>query len=326
MSRETREWLNSNILTGFDYKTWHHTEGVSKVFAGAIPLDEASALMPTYVEELPDAIPNHKKIIPVRDGQFFLDGDGVAAYAVHGRTSYAMHQPIETVLPDSDNVLLAQSLISCGVLRNGMQVWAQYGSPDEVQTSTGVRFTVKLLVTTAADGGVSGFKFVKQFSECDNTLEIAKREKGVEGKAKGSVRHTRYSVLRVENMRREFGLLGDIGVDAEAEILADVQHKVSAKEVDAFLAELFPATVVKEPIPRTTASEERKRDAVMKWANHQFAPWKGTAFGLLQSFDAANRWDFKQSGDLNERNMNKVIVGDFDRDLARARRVLTSVQ
>jgi len=320
MSSETVQWLNENVLTGYGHTPWHFVEGESTPpFAGAVPLQAALNMCPVYVSRPEGYLADDGSFVADEGRQRILavrGGKAMGLGSVHGE-GYAIHQPSDTVLG------LLEEMVSFGVLREGQGVWAQYGHPDVVTTPEGVRFQAKILATTGADGFSSSLREVVTLAECDNTLAAAMNE--TEGRRE-SVRHTRLSVPRVEDMRARFGLLDEVVDSFAATIAADVRNELTTSQVDRFLSKMFPLTAPGvEVVPRSTATQKRKRDAVSAWYTGKFAGWKGTEFGILQAFDAAARWDFKVSGNAQEANMVKVISGEWDQQMSSARKALRQV-
>jgi len=354
MTQENIQDLNRNVLMGYGQVPWHLwgkttqevdtyeqalalPEGTFAIYSGAIPQEAVEALMPHYAEKEffyengageVESDPTKTVTYPMRDGL------QIARYPkVIGKDTYAIHQPMDTIIAEAGSPL-ADQLISAGTLKEGYQVWAQYGNADEVVTPEGVSAMFKLVCATSIGLGSTIFKHCTTLIQCDNTLTWGLGEEN--DKPEERVRHTSRSSYKVEKAREEFYMtaseqlraLDDYQASALERITSDVQWEVTDKEVEAFFKTQFPQAerFVDEAVPSKTKNQDRKLDGVLSWYNGKFEPYKGTAFGLLQSFDAANRWSFRDKDEGKaDLNMQKVISSSWDADLNRARNALIAV-
>lgn len=323
MSMETLDALRSNTIQGYGVKAWHFREGVSpEPYPGPIPESAIEGLFPTIVEvaagyRMPASITPDGVApggwVAYEDAKVLLRGDTDAPLAVVGK-DYTVHQYYATL---GDMGLPAAS---AGLLNEGRHAWVQYGTADTVTTPENVRFATKLLCVTSANGSLATqMRYVTTLAVCDNTLGAALREGRDTARR---VRHTRFSVPRVDDMRRAFGLLPDVAEQVAASIHRDTRVRVDRRQVEAFLAELFP---VPGEAGRSRTIAENKQSAVRHRLYTMWGDYAGTRFGVLQAVDTARRWDFRKSGDLQEHNMRKVISGEFDGEFEKAARVLDAV-
>ena len=328
MSNETMQTLRTNTVQGFGVKAWHYRQGISsQPYPGAVPEDVVAGMFPQIVE-----VPNGYQAPPeitadgVSAGEWIenpehktlLRGDTNAPLAVVGK-DYGVHQYAPTLLG------MGLPVACAGILREGRHAWVQYGTADEVTTADNVRFTTKLLCVTSADGSLATqMRYVATLAVCDNTLSAALRE-GSDTVQR--VRHTRLSVPRVEDMRRAFGLIDEVAEEAAEGITAQVRTTVSDAQISALLDRLLPNSV--PGVAKTSRSRsiaEGKRTAIQRRYRGMWADYKGTEFGILQAIDTASRWDFKKSGDKQENNMQKIVGGEFDANMKKARAHLAAIQ
>lgn len=316
MSAETIETLNRNTVQGYGVKAWHFKEGVSREpFPDAVPETVVSDLFPRLVEtSIGHQAPGGDWVIdPTSKGLTREDtGDllGIVSEA------YAPHQYAETLLG------MGLPIASAGLLRGGRHAWVQYGTADTVVTPENVKFTTKLLTVTSADATLATqFRYVTTLAVCDNTLASALKE----GKdTVQRVRHTRFSVPRVDSMRNAFGLIDNVAESVTENISRQIDTTVTDEQISKFLDSLLPASMDSSDVEgRAKTIAVNKRNAVEKRRQTMWAEFANTQFGLLQALDTAARWDFRTTD--TEKVMSKTISGEFDRGMADASKVLDLV-
>ncbi|MFN2562293.1 MAG: DUF932 domain-containing protein [Jatrophihabitans sp.] len=146
---------------------------------------------------------------------------------------YALHQ-YRAWLLDNLARLLDDGLFisSAGLLNEGRIAWVELEAPENLVTKTGVAFRPHLLVCTSHDQSfASTYKRVQTVIVCDNTLALARGERGAQVK----VRHTRNSSLNIATARDALQIVFDSGAEFAAEIDHLVDTTVTDEHWEAFL-------------------------------------------------------------------------------------------
>lgn len=220
---------------------------------------------------------------------------------------YALHQ-YRTWLLDNLARLLDDGLFigSAGLLNEGRIAWVQLETPDNVVTKTGVEFRPHLLACTSHDQSVaSTYKRVQTVVVCDNTLAMARGERGDQVK----VRHTRNSSLNIATARDALQIVFDSGTKFAAEIDRLVETTVTEPQWHAFLDAHVPMPT-EEGRSRTLAIT--KRDTLLKlwYYDVRVAPWRRTAYGVLQATNTYNQHEATVRGTTRpERTLLRAIDG-----------------
>lgn len=155
---------------------------------------------------------------------------------------------------------------------------------------------------------------------CHNTMAAGLAEHGQQVKIKDS----RYSKLCLAEARQALNIVCEIADDFAAEVARLCRTDVSSAEWAAFLD-------VHPPIPaesvRTMA--ETKRDTLTRLWNHdvRVAPWRGTAWGVLQAVNTYTHHEQTVRGTGRvERNVLRTVTGGVDELDHTTVRVLTAVR
>jgi phage/plasmid-like protein (TIGR03299 family) len=337
MSRETINWLNTNVLVGMTDKrgnAWHYRadeQGAeSNHYAGAIPVAdverrlfdweplEGPVYFPVTTGITPDGkdvvayteIPSKKRIYPSND-ETHTFGLFAPTYQAHGFKEWLIGN-VSNILTDTLNIS------SAGLLRNRAVAWVEISVPENVETPEGITFRPNLLATTSLDGTIATtYKRTTTMTVCDNTMAMALAEDGQTYKR----RHTSKSNSKAEQDRARETL--DMLTGAADAISAELQRLCEWTISDVQMAEVIRLDAVDKKtgkLPETKTGitvMNRKHDELMAlYRNDQrVAPWKGTAFGVLQTF---NTWEHHVKGTRGEtsradRNMMAAINGETDR-------------
>lgn len=308
MSQESLQWLNENVITGYGVKPWHYREGISREpFDGPIPESVLASFFPVIAERAEQWVDAHGNTRGDHERKRLVRQDAEESLAVVG-AGYIPHQYRDTLCG------LGLPYASAGMLRKGALAWVQCGDGDTVTTKDNVRFSSKLLVATSCDGSyATQFRRVTTLVVCDNTLAQATLQN--EGTVT-KIRHTSNSLARIDIARREYGLL-DAGSEAVASgITGLIQVEITDAQIDKFLTDLLePKHDEGRKTPKTVTA---KRDAIEHWLDGAWSDYRNTAFGVLQSVDAASRWDYATSKQTPaERTAQYTLLGRFDTQYAR---------
>src|SRR5664279_4644549 len=307
MSKESLEWLNRNTLIGFTdkrSKAWHYraSEQGSEPnhYPGAIPVaDVKRRLFSWQALELPISIE-----IPTDVGTMTTISDegmpirfqrvpgrkAIAAsddYSVLGvfKDGYQPHQYEDWLLNNVAKILDDNlSISSAGLLRNRAVAWVEVSVPDNITTPEGVVFRPNLLATTSFDGSLATtFKRTITETVCDNTMSIALTEKG--GQLK--FRHSRNSTARIADARAALDIVYSAADDFSAQVARLTSQRVTEAQWQGILDKLVPNQTDSKR-GNTMADTKRAELNQLYFHDDRVAPWKDTAFGIVQAF---NTWE-----------------------------------
>jgi phage/plasmid-like protein (TIGR03299 family) len=322
MSKETATWLNQNTLIGFTDKrghAWHYRANEQGAepnhYPGAVPVADvkrrlfaweavegtlaATVLSADGVLVVQD--PERKAIVRPDTGVIlgvFKDG-----YTIHQYQEWLL----ETVAQLLDDEL---SIGSAGLLKGGGVAWVSVEVPDTITTPEGVTFRPNLLAATSHDGSLSTtFQRVVTNTVCDNTMSAALSEGGPRLK----VKHSRYSRIRLQGARDALALVHTVAEDFAAQVAQLSAVKVSERQFATFLDGLIP--LASDASQRSRTMAENKRESYMRLWSHdsRVAPWRGTAYGVLQAVNTHEHHEGIVRGmDRAERNMLRAATGGID--------------
>jgi phage/plasmid-like protein (TIGR03299 family) len=321
VSRETYEWLNTNILVGYtDSKgtAWHYKieyqSGEPNHYPGAIPLDDVERRLFNF------EFVKRPVFYQMEDGTFVPSTEGRYGQLTSDtnedigsfKSGYEGHAYREWLL---ENVALALDdareelgIGSAGLLRKRGVAFVSIEVPENIVTPEGVEFRPNLLATTSFDGTVATtYKRCNTRVVCDNTNELALSEIGQEFKAK----HTRYSGFKIHNAREALNIVHTMSDDFAREVAELTSWKVSDTQYEALLTRLVP---INDELSKAgiTRAENKRNDLLSLWRmDERVAPWKGTAFGAVQAFNTWNHHfaTIRKGVPRGVRNMENVLNG-----------------
>jgi phage/plasmid-like protein (TIGR03299 family) len=324
MSAETSTTLNQSTLIGHTDKrghAWHYRaedQGAeSNHYPGAIPVEDvrrrlfywhavegdltATALTPDGVVTTRDE--QRKAIMHPVTGRVF---------GIFGRESYKVHQFDQWLLEEVATILDDTLTIgSAGVLKQGALAWVSIEVPETITTPEGVAFRPNLLATTAHDGSLATtYKRVVTNVVCDNTHAAALREDGQQFK----VKHSRNSLNALTNVRDALAIVHQTAEDFMSEVATLSAQRVSDFTWTKFLDAYAPLNDDQSGRSRTMA--ENKRDSLNRLYNHdaRVAPWRGTAWGVVQAVNTmVHHEGIVRGTSREERNMLRAVTGGADK-------------
>lgn len=333
MSRETMQWLNTMTLIGFTEKrgkAWHYKATVqgeeSNHYEQAVPIEDVHRRLFNWkAVEVPASVQVRGYLITDPDKKFIVrpvgslgDGDTGAILSMFSE-GYQIH-PYDEWLLEQVSLILDDSLSigSAGLLRGGGQAWVSVEVPENFKSPSDIEFRPNLLAATSLDGSMSTtYKRCITNVVCDNTMSIGLGESGQEFK----VRHTRHSNNKLTDIRAALELVHHTADQflAHTEKLTNID--VSNTEFHQFL-ELDPTTAYKLPngAPKEgaglTRAENKRGEMWDLWFHDsRVAPWKNTAWGVVQSVNTYQHHKVgKKYTDAKraESNMRKTLTGGFD--------------
>lgn len=331
MSKETSAWLNQNTLIGFTDKrghAWHYRASDQGAepnhYHGQVPVaDVQRRLFGWEAESCPlQAIREGGTTLAIPDKQAIVRSDTGEVLGLFS-DGYQPH-PYREWLLDNVGSLLDDGLSigSAGLLDRGGIAWVSVEVPETMTTPEGVAYRPHLLATTSFNGKVATtYKRVVQLVVCDNTLNIARHERGQQFK----VKHTRNSGLKLAEARDALNLIYESGDAFAAEVKQLCETTVTDQQWSAFLDAHVP---IPEKGNARSIAERKRGELVKLWTwDGRVAPWKNTAFGVLQ---AANTYDHHIGTVRNvnaraERNMLNALDGTTDKTDAEVLRVLGTI-
>lgn len=334
MSQENSIWLNTMTLIGFVLKrgkAWHYraeSQGdESNHYDGAIPVEDVGRRLFNFEVEERDvyvsmggnnadgSTPTRR--VPDRKAMVALDNGDVLGIFKGG---YKGHLYQEWLIDHISELLDdGLSIGSAGLLKTRAQAWVQVEMPDNITTPEGVVFRPTLLAATSFDGSISttyGRKVTNVV--CDNTMSAALSEAGQQLK----IKHTRNSALRIADAREALAIVHTMADDFAAEVAQLTAQKISSNAFQRVLDQVIPRP---DDEGRGQSIADRKRGEIVNlYANDdRCAPWAGTAYGVLQTFNTWQHHVATVKGEKTraQRNYERAItnVGEnFDRQILQA--------
>jgi len=328
MSQESSNWLNTMTLVGFTSKrgqAWHYRAedqgDEPNHYPEAIPVDDVlrrlfdfTVVEAKVLYELPDGriVPSQaeRKGMLASDNAFdmgvFMDG-----YQGHSYQEWLLSN-VATILDDD------LGIASAGLLKKRGQAWVQVEVP-ETLSACGFEYRPSLLAATSFDGSLASTYGRKvQAVVCDNTLNAAMGEAGQSLK----IKHTKNSGIRIKDAREALAIVHTMGEDFAQEVEALTATAVSEAAFQRVLDLVLP---LPDPTQKVKSSNPRKRNEIVQLyrADERCAPWAGTAFGVLQTFNTWQHHVATVKGDKGrvQRNYERAItnVGQrFDAEILTA--------
>ena len=213
---------------------------------------------------------------------------------------------------------------SAGLLYNGAVAWAQIEFPETVDGPGGIKHRPFFTAATAMNGSMSStYQRGSQLVVCDNTFEAAMRENADRVK----VAHTRFSLGKLGNVQQALRIMHE-GTDAvNAEFEAMLGNTVSDHEWDLFLDAHLGERPREDGRGRTNYDNKRSELGTLYTSDERVAPWKGTEFGVVQAVSTYEHHIATVKGmDRGQRNMDKMIKGEWAKSAARVSKQLAAVQ
>lgn len=364
MSKETQEWLENNILIGdtdlrgnaWWYRGTDRKDGSSNHYPGAIPVNDIRqklfdwepvsvpmfAKVPATADQADEPMVSYDIHItengtPYREYYRFVErpnrqnitasDDYEMDFGVF-KPGYQIHGFNEWLVKNVENLIDGDIHVSsAGMLKGRAVAWVEL-SLSEQHTVADFPFRPHLLAYTSLDGSLATTYGRKvQATVCDNTLAAAIGEKGQTIKYK----HSKYSTVKLASARDAVGLVVATADDFHKEMEELLAWKVDDRQFTKVLDKLIPLSDEKgKPLSKmavTKATDKRERIAGMYRNDIRCAPWSGTAFGVVQTF---NTWEHHEKPTRGqtvraERNMLAAVNGDVEKQTAEVMQALCAV-
>lgn len=314
MSKETSAWLNTMTLIGFTSQrgnAWHYREEDQGTepnhYADAIPVDDVLRRLFNFtVEETPLYIRGNGGYVEVENRKAMVTSDTSDVLGIF-KGGYSGHAYKEWLIENVASILDDDLGIgSAGLLRNRAQAWVSIEVPETITTPEGIEFRPNLVACTSFDGSLATtYKRTVGIVVCDNTLSGALGEEGQAFK----VKHSRYSAMKIADAREALAIVHSMGEAFAAEVAELCATKVS----DAAWRKVLDIVI---PLPedegRGLTMANNKRDEVINLyrSDARCAPWTGTAYGVLQTFNTWNHHyaSVRKGVPRVVRNMENVVT------------------
>lgn len=307
MTQENMDTLRRNILKGYAEKSkaWHYDASNADSVANHV---EGPLSRELIIERLFNFSIDERPIyIPADDGTFRLvegrkamvTSDTLETLGVF-KSGYKGHD-YTTALLDKLQHLVGEGVGygTAGLLKNRAVAFVQLELPNNFDTKEGVKFRPNLGAATSFDGSLAT-TYKRGFTVwvCDNTLSAGLSEDGQQFK----VKHSKYSGFKLDNARAALDLIETTAQQASEEITKLCQWEVTDKQFQDFLAKLSPVPELKEgdnTRGRTLAISKAETIRELYETDERAAPWRGTAFGVLQATNTYNQHEAPQRGGVD---------------------------
>ena len=313
MSKETREWLNTQTLIGFTDErgnAWHYQAALqgseSNHYTGEVPVEDVERrLFDWEAVSIPHTYEWNGEVRDT-DRQDIVRSDNGDLLGVFS-DGYRPHQYKPWLLDNVATILDDELRIgSAGLLKNGAQAWVSVEVPENIETPEGVIFRPNLIACTSFDGSLATtYKRTATVVVCDNTLRAGLNNAG----GLWRVKHTTNSLDQIANAREALEIVYTTADDFAAEVKRLCEIEVSDADFNKVLNAIAP--LPKEE-GRSLTFALKKQDALFKLyrSDERVTPWAGTAFGVLQ---AVNTYSHHIKGvkgaSRTQRNREAALTG-----------------
>jgi phage/plasmid-like protein (TIGR03299 family) len=347
MSQETLNWLNENVLVGMTTQrgnAWHYRAdlqtGEGNHYPGPIPVEDVqrrlfgwSAQPRRVAVEVPANIDDCTHIADDGTPMKWViqdDRQAIAASDNHHvfnlfKSGYQPHNFNEWLLDTVAQILDDDLVISsAGLLRGRAVAWVEVSVPETIIGAAGVAFRPNLVACTSHDGTLATtFKRTITATVCDNTLSAALGEAGQQFKA----RHSKYSGLKLGKARDALNIVHNTADAFNAEVERLTSWKISDVQMKTVIDTLVPIDPNGSKAGQTQALNKQCQLWNLLLNDQRVAPWRGTAFGVVQAF---NTWEHHVKGTRGgtqraERNMFAALDGTTEKSDAEVLKVLAAV-
>ena len=335
MSRETLNDLQTNTLIGYTAKrgtAWHYRADLQgdepNHYETAVPVEDVlrrlfnwqavslplRAELPCDVSEAQDIDVNGDPVtlISLPHYQAIGRSDNGEVFRIF-KDTYSIHQYDEWLIKTLSNIIDDDLNIgSAGVLQGGGVAWVSIEMPENI-TVADYEFRPQILATTSHNGTIATtFKLVSTIVVCDNTLEIARGEKGNQFKA----RHSKHSGFKLANAREALQIMHTNANEFSAEIDRLTKIVVTDRVWERLLNDLAPVPKEEDTSKAAVTRAENKRAKLINLYENdeRAAPWKGTGLGVLQTFNTYAHHFAGTDERRVERNMLGALNGKISQD------------
>lgn len=210
---------------------------------------------------------------------------------------------------------------SAGLLAKGGRAWVEFSLPETLHDpKSGFSYRPNLLKADSMDGTLSMTTArTINATVCDNTMTWNLLEAGKAGLLFKRKHTSGFGDLQDE--RDALGILEQTNDEFVSELHALIEREVTEKQVIQVLDIIMPVPS-DEGRGRTFAQNKRDQWMNVYTSDPMASPWKGTAFGVVQTHNTYDHWFTPVRGTgRSERNMWRAINGkrmETDREIVSA--------
>lgn len=323
--------LNSQILVGFGRSAM---QANATQYDGAVPLDVIAndlfgwnavpAPVFTSFNGRPQSVPG--MVANLRSDTGDVLGLVSDRYAIHQyRTS--LLDNVRAIVGGSSELAIG----SAGTNRNGAVGWLSLSLPNTRTTAEGVEYLPNLIAYSSHDGTLATeYRRSVLNMVCNNQMgTMLKMDAGqAQGMSKIRVKHTRNSLLRIEDARHALGILAETSDAFADEVRELCQLSVTERDWETILDELAPLAPFGSTARAATLADNKRGALDALWTNDaRVSPWRNTAYGVVQAVNTyGHHVQTVRGSHRDDRNLAATLAGDWDtldnRTHATVRRVL----
>lgn len=321
MSRETREWLSTNVLVGFTEKrgnAWHYREGDDNHFEGPVPLDVVEKrLFDWHPVAVPETYTYQGRtytsddVVVIRSDNAYKLGTFAGNHVPHAYGEWLLANMAQIIDEDL-------AVGSAGLLKGGRIAWVQVEMPETMEAVGGVKIRPFLNAFGSLDGSfATTYKLGITNVVCDNTMRAAQGEKSPQVKIRSTVNAKK--LFSAERTREALGIVFNVGEEFAAEVAELLATDFTNRQFEALTASL--TAVPEDAGKRAQTLARSKADTLLSlWRDDErVAPWAGTAWGAYQALNTYDQHFVRvQGGNRAERNMLHSMSGKTDAADAKA--------
>lgn len=326
MSKETFEWLNTQVLVGFTAErgnAWHYRQDKQgdepNHYNGAIPLNDVlrrlfhwHVLESDIIIRTKDDEGNVTEFVDPERKALVRSDDPSTVFSIF-KNGYTVHQYRKWLI-DTVSLLIDDSDLAigtAGLLNRGAKAFVTVELPETVKTPMGFDIRPHLLACTSHDGTLATtFQLVSTVVVCDNTLAGALGENTPHHK----IRHSKHSVGKLQTVREALHIVHEYTDELTAELERLATQHVTDNEFQRIVERLVPATQDIDLKPRVKSRTENKRDLLRHLYTNDpmVAPWKGTALGAFQAWSTYQHHHAGSDKTRVSRNMLAGLTGKVE--------------
>lgn len=318
MSKETMRWLWKNIKVGYTEQrghAWHYKaselDSVANHYPGPIPVADVLAMFDFDVIGQPIFIQDHTgQYVQVANRQAMVAQDTLDVFGVF-KDGFVGH-PYREWLIDHVVRLLDDGelgMASAGLLKNRALAFVSVEMPETINSPQGVGFRPVLIASTAFDGSLATTYKGDSVTlpVCDNTLSAGLA--GQDNRIK--IKHSKHSNLRINDARQALGIVYEIADDFQKELDRLCSWGVTEQEWSKLLDVQVPRPDDKGRAQTMADNKRETLDRLYHW-DPRCAPWKDTAFGVMQAYNTYEHHEgIVRGASRAERNLLGSLTGAF---------------
>ena len=195
----------------------------------------------------------------------------------------AKHHPYQkTLIQDAERLTgTILGVSSAGLLAKGGRAWVEFSLPETLHDDkSGFDYRPNIVKADSMDGSMSIVTArTINATVCDNTLSCNL----LEAKASGVLFKRKHTAgnFDLQDERDALGILEETDTAFLSELHQLIAQDVTARQLDKVMDILMPMPA--EGTPNTKRTNQRDRWMSLYTSDPMCAPWKGTAFGVVQT-------------------------------------------